>query len=145
MNEKQVAARYEHAAQTLRRLKNLTNREIPQSVRAAWPDIMRSFFEAYGWQKARYNNQLPSARDITMLDEVLDWSMKVSAADRRILWERAFGVRWKTIEDRLGCKRTHAWQLWVLALLRVSMLSICKDSEQIREHISSEHCEQNVV
>jgi len=142
MNEKYIEERFEQAAKTLIGLRNLTNRDVPQRVKTAWPEIVRSFYEAYGWNAARFTKQQPTAADISQLDEVIEWSMLVPEGDRRILWERAFRVKWKFIQARLDCGRTTAWGDWVTALARVSLMVF---GEQKSEHFSSEHSEQNAV
>lgn len=142
MNEKYIEERFEHAAKTLIGLRNLTNRDVPQRVKTAWPEIVRSFYEAYGWNAARYTKQQPSAADISQLDEVIEWSLLVPETDRRILWERAFRVQWKYIQARLNCGRTTAWGDWVIARSRLALMVF---GEQKHEHNSAEHLEQNAV
>lgn len=145
MNEKYIEQRFHEAADTLKRLQNLNNRDMPKSIQSAWPDIVHSFYEAYGWNNPKYVPARPTATEISRLDEVIDWSLKVSERDRRILWERAFNIKWRYIQRRLNCRsRTTAWRLWVEAIIRISVIANrCVFKHNGQQYI--ERVEQKVI
>jgi uncharacterized phage-like protein YoqJ len=63
----------------------------------------------------------PQADAITRMEETIQWIFYLDdEAERRLILLRAERVPWKIICGRIGCGRTKAWQMWVIALLRIS-------------------------
>ena len=59
--------------------------------------------------------------------EALDWlaliggeTEQVTADNRRIVWMRAEGHRWKQICRAVGCVRSTAWRRWTAALVTIA-------------------------
>ena len=94
----EVEDRLEDAARTLRRLPAV---RVPGYI-SAWPPIVRSAAEAYGWENATAPRTLKNPNDM------------------RIVWLRAEGVRWKPICWRIGISRTTAWQRWAAAMITIA-------------------------
>lgn len=88
----------------------------PAGVKVAWPDFVRAYAEAYGYDPARRPRVLATAHDITAMDEAMGWVARwLSEAEARIaglppdalkvvMW-RAAGVRW----DRIVVLRAEIW------------------------------------
>ena len=94
----EVEDRLEDAARTLRRLPAV---RVPGYI-SAWPPIVRSAAEAYGWENATAPRTLKNPNDM------------------RIVWLRAEGVRWKPICWQIGISRTTAWQRWAAAMITIA-------------------------
>lgn len=109
----------EEAARTLRRLPNPTG-SGPRGYGSSWPDYVREAKHAYGYHEARMR-VVPSARDISDMEEALGWLMLVSDPDdRRIVWMRAEGRRWQAVQGAVGLSRSAAWRRWTAALLTIA-------------------------
>jgi len=112
-----VASRFEEAAKTLRRLP-------PVKVKGyfnTWPQVKHTAEELMHAERDRLRRGPPSPEAISRMEETLDWIFLLDNEDeRRLVWLRAERVRWKDICWRIGCKRTKAWQLWVMALLKIA-------------------------
>ena len=110
-----VAKRFEEAIATLKKLP-------PVKVRGyfnLWPDVgyhpNELLFQEPVRLKLRAN---PDA--ISRLDETLTWLQWVTVEERKLLWQRAAKVRWKTICWELGCDRSTAWRKWLIACTKIS-------------------------
>jgi len=53
---------------------------------------------AFGWALARAPRTVPSASEISRLDEVLGWLHLLTRDQRMVLWARANGWTWRKIE-----------------------------------------------
>lgn len=114
-----IEDRLEEAAATLRRLPNPPGSGA-RGYGSSWPETVRSAHTAYGYDRAQMR-VVPSARDISRMEEAIAWLGLVSDADdRRILWMRAEGRRWRSVGIAVGCVRQTAWRRWAAALLSIS-------------------------
>jgi hypothetical protein len=111
-----VEERFEEAAFTLRRL---PESRVPGYFNT-WPPIIRSVYEAFGWERARMPRIAPSPQAISNMEETFTWLAWLEPDDARIVWLRAEGSPWKPICLRVGLSRQHAWRRWVAALITVS-------------------------
>jgi hypothetical protein len=111
-----IAARFEEAADTLKRL------PMPDIQRRVtrWPTIIRDAKEAYGYADVRVRRGPPTAAAIHRMEEALQWLTWLEADDLRLVWARAERQRWKEICWAIGVSRTTAWQRWVAALMVVA-------------------------
>ena len=75
---------------------------------------------AYGYTPEAPMRVIPSAVQITQMEECLDWLLLVDPEDARIVWLRAEGARWRQVCIRAGCVRSTAWRRWAAALLTIS-------------------------
>lgn len=114
---KVVAERVEEAADTLRRLPAVK----VQGYFSTWPEVVRDFWDAYGWHDAEVRPGPPLPRAIDRMDETLCWLRWLDPDETRLVWLRAEGVRWKLICARFGVGRTTAWHRWESALAKIAI------------------------
>ncbi|KZL25634.1 DUF6362 family protein [Pseudovibrio sp. WM33] len=114
----QIVDRLELAASTLRRLPN-PPRSTPRRDGNTWPQVIHDVHEAYGYNKPQLR-AVPSARDIALMEEAIDWLRYVPEPDdRKILWMRAEGFRWRPICIQVGLARSTAHRRAVAAVLAI--------------------------
>ena len=112
----EIEDRLEEAALTLRRL---PVKDGPREYGSSWPDVVRSRFTAYGFEKARVK-VVPNATEIQRMEEAIDWLRLLERPDdRHIVWMRAENYRWRPICCRVGLSRAHAWRRWSAALITI--------------------------
>ena len=87
----------ERAAKTERRLKPVT----VTNLFCNWPDIIRSFYEAYGQTAARATINLTNTQ-VSEYDRAILWMQWLPKLDQQILWARALGFSWKQIAAQAG-------------------------------------------
>jgi hypothetical protein len=111
-----IADRFEEAANTLRRMPPVNLHGYFNT----WPPIVRTIMEQMQAEKEPLRRGPPTAEAISRMEETLDWIFFLDSEDeRRLVWLRAERVYWKQICWRIGCGRTKAWQMWVMALLKI--------------------------
>lgn len=116
---REVEDRLEEAAVTLRRLPNPPG-SGPKGHGSSWPEYVHEARHAYGYHTARMR-VVPSARDIARMEEAIAWLLFIKDPDdRRIVWMRAEGVRWRDVCINAGCCRSTANRRWSAALLTIS-------------------------
>lgn len=119
MGVSEIEDRLEEAAITLRRLPHPPG-SGPKGFGSSWPEYVHEARHAYGYHEARMK-VVPNAREIERMDEAIAWLMLIgNADDRRIVWMRAEGHRWRAICRRAGVARSTAWRRWSAALLTIS-------------------------
>lgn len=112
-----IADRFEEAVQTLKRMPPVR----VQGYFNAWPEITRSVAEIIQGEKLPTRLGPPTPGAISRMEETLDWIFWLKDEDeRRLVWLRAARVPWRPICWRLGFGRTKAWQMWVIALLKIA-------------------------
>ncbi len=116
-----MAARLATAADTLKRLPASGLR--PHGVRSAWPDVVRSVQEAYGYERARMRPPPPTPEAIDDLDRCLDLVRTLSPDDQRLVWARALGARWQPLCRKFGVSRSTLWRRWAMALEALSKVN----------------------
>lgn len=121
----EIEDRFEEAALTLRRLPNPSGSGA-RGYGRSWPEYVHEAKHAYGYGEARMR-VVPNAREIQRMEEALEWLTFVTGPDeqaaadnRRIIWMRAEGYRWRQICRAVGCVRSTAWRRWVAALLTIA-------------------------
>lgn len=113
-----IEARFEEAAQTLRRLPHTGY--YPSMKTSSWPEIVQSVHTAYGYDAARMPRITPTPQAITRMEETFEWLRWLEPDDARIVWLRGEGVRWKPICYRVGLSRSQAWRHWVAAMILIA-------------------------
>ena len=93
---------------------------------SSWPDYVHEAKHAYGYEKARMK-VVPTPREIQRMEDALEWLMLIGGEteqaaidNRRIVWMRADGYRWRQICIQIGCVRSTAWRRWTAALVTIS-------------------------
>ncbi len=85
-----------------------------------WPDYFHEFSDLVG-QEPRPMRITPSPAAISRMEETLDWTMGLDPIDGKIVWLRAYGVRWKTICWTVGLQRSAAHERWLYALCVIAI------------------------
>lgn len=115
-DSKMVAKRMEETAETMHRLPETR----VQGYVSSWPEVLRQFCEAYGYDTPKVRMGPPTGEAIDRMDECLNWLRWLEPEQMRLVWLRAERVPWKIILRRLGVSRATAWQWWMSALLQVA-------------------------
>lgn len=113
-----VAKRFQEAAYTLRRMPA----HRPKGYSVAWPTIVYTTIEAYGWEPATFKVSRPSGAAIDRLDETLDWLWIVDDDRKALIWHKAVapkkGLAW--ISQKLGISRRTAYRWWRDGLVEIA-------------------------
>lgn len=122
---REVEDRFEEAALTLKRLPNPPGSGA-RGYGRSWPEYVHEAKHAYGYEEARMR-VIPNPREIQRMEEALEWlalvggdSEQAIIDNRRIVWMRAEGHRWKQICRAVGCVRSTAWRRWTAALVTIA-------------------------
>lgn len=122
---REIEDRFEEAALTLKRLPNPPGSGA-RGYGRSWPEYVHEAKHAYGYEEARMR-VIPNAREIQRMEETLEWLALISGDseeaiidNRRIVWMRAEGYRWKQICRGVGCVRSTAWRRWTAALVTIA-------------------------
>ena len=125
-NPRIVEEWFEEAADTLRRLPE----HRLKNTRSSWPEVIREFHEAYGYDTVRLRIP-PTSAAIDRMDRVMTWLKWLEPDEVRLVWLRANNVRWKSISYAFGVNRSTAWRYWVCALVKVASRLNSKTSEKV--------------
>lgn len=87
---------------------------------STWPEYSHSFADKVG-QEPRPMRVLPSPKDISRMEETLTWTVGLDPIDGKIIWLRAYGIRWKEICWAVGLQRSAANQHWLYGLSVISL------------------------
>ena len=107
-----VAARFEDAASTARRLPPVR----VQGYFNCWPAIARREWETFAADERVYRPFPPSPEAIDRMLETMRWVQWLEEEQRHLVWMRAQRYPWKEVCCRFGCDRTTAWRRWQKAL-----------------------------
>jgi hypothetical protein len=107
-----VAARFEEAASTARRLPPVW----VQGYFNTWPAIKRGAWESYAEEEPRPVRFPPEPAAIDRMIETIGWAAWLAEGQRHLVWMRAEKRGWRDINRRFGCDRTTAWRRWRHAL-----------------------------
>ena len=111
-----IADRFEQAVKTLRRMPPV----VIKGYFNTWPPIVRTIVEQMQAEQEPLRRGPPSAEAISRMEETIQWIFLLDDEDeRRLIWLRAERVHGKQMCWRIGCGRTKAWQMWVMALLKI--------------------------
>ncbi len=111
----EVADRFEEAVYTLKRLPPVR----VQGHFNAWPKVIRSTAERLQEQKEPMRLPPPQPAAISRMEECLEWVLSLNETERDLVWMRAKRTPWKTICRHIGYRRTKAWELYTIALLKI--------------------------
>lgn len=111
-----VGACLAEAADTLRRLP--TSRV--KGFFNTWPEIVQTYWEAYGGDDEKPRLGPPTPEAIDRLDMALPWLSWLEPGEAELVWLRAEGAPWKVIQARYGVGRTTAWMRWTTALEKIA-------------------------
>ncbi len=116
--ESAVSDRFEEAVYTMKRLPPVR----VQGYFSTWPAIVRTVAEQLAEDKLPMRLGPPSAGAIARMEETIQWIFLLDdETERRLIWLRAARVPWRPICARIGYGRTKAWQMWVIALMKITI------------------------
>ena len=83
---------------------------MPHDFQVSWPDVAYDWL-AYGWVPARLGRIVPTAVEISRMDEALQWLHLLTRDQRLVCWARANHWSWRRLEaldevERSGKGRT---------------------------------------
>lgn len=120
----EIEFRLSEAALTEHRLPD-KDRRILYKKNSNWPDFISNFVrQGLDWEKPTKIRIVPSAKDISDMEEVLDWLTWISKGRHKdpikltkIIWARSNGCQWKQVAYIAGCSPMTC-QRWYLIGLR---------------------------
>lgn len=81
-----------------------------------WPKMHHEFADLVGQEPPRLRRPSPAPDAISRMEETLGWLNWLEPIDRKVVWLRASGERWKTVCWKVGLQRAAAHQHWLYAL-----------------------------
>ena len=112
-----VEERLEEAADVLSRLPE----ENVQGYFSAWPEIVRSFHDAFGWHDPVMKRPWPSPASIDRMEVTLTWLQFLEVEDGRLVWARAEKTPWKKICWNFGVTRSTANRRWQYGIAVITL------------------------
>jgi hypothetical protein len=110
--ELMVEERFVDAADVMKRLPNVC---VPGHFNT-WPRALIEFSDLVSQAPPSTTRVRPSAEAIGRMEETLEWLKWLEPTDRKVLWLRASGERWKAVCLKVGLKRAAAHEHWLYAL-----------------------------
>ena len=107
-----VEERFVEAADVMKRLPNVY---VPGHFNT-WPTVFYELSDLVGQEPPSTTRVRPSAEAIGRMEETLEWLNWLEPTDRKVLWLRASGERWKAVCLKVGLKRAAAHEHWLYAL-----------------------------
>lgn len=86
-----------------------------------WPRILSEFSDLVSQEPPRGTRVRPSAGAIGRMEEALNWLIWLEPRDRKIVWLRASGVRWKNVCGTVGLARAACHEHWLYALCLIAI------------------------
>ena len=129
MDADAIKSRLRDAADVLRRLPSNIG---PREYGSNWPDIVRSTWErwaeGYEWHPKSQNRVMgpakvmlrpavPSGTEIDRMDEAMAWLNWLGEDEERIVWSRAVGITWRSLEDYDGRSRETLRKVYAVGLM----------------------------
>lgn len=116
LTEKDVAARFEEALYTLKRLP----KPYVMGYHTLWPPIVYTTREIMQQEKKKFRLGPPLPKAIDRMEEVFVWIAWLETEERNLIWLRASRMPWRVICTRVGACRKIVWQRWMKALLKIA-------------------------
>ena len=107
-----VEERFVEAADVMKRLPDVC---VPGHFNT-WPKMLCKFSDLVAQEPPRITPVRPAADAISRMEETLGWLNLLEPIDRKVIWLRASGERWKTVCWKVGLRRAAAHEHWVFAL-----------------------------
>ena len=87
---------------------------------STWPDIVQSFFDAYGYTPTPIRI-VPTANQISRLDRVIEWIAPLPRDYAAVLWARAEGASFRKIAQRLKCSEGKCRYMFRIAVASIAL------------------------
>jgi hypothetical protein len=84
IDDKYVMARFVEAAQTMRKLPPVR----VQGYKCQWPNVLYDAHEVFFQEGEQPRLGPANTKEVTRMDETLEWLRLVDAAQRRLIWMR---------------------------------------------------------
>ncbi len=107
-----IEERFVEAADVMKRLPDVC---VPRHFNT-WPRMLYEFGDLVAQEPPRITPVRPAADAISRMEETLGWLNWLEPIDRKVIWLRASGERWKTVCWKVGLRRAAAHEHWVYAL-----------------------------
>lgn len=111
-----IEERFVDAADVMKRLPDV---RVPGYFNT-WPKIFHEFADLVGQEPPRLRRPPPAPSAISRMEEALGWLTWLEPIDRKIVWLRASGERWKAVCYQVGLARAAANEHWLYALCVVA-------------------------
>lgn len=111
-----IEERFVEAADVMKRLPDV---RVPGHFNT-WPKMLLEFADLIGQEAPRLRRPPPGPDAISRMEETLSWLAWLEPIDRKIVWLRASGERWKAICYQAGLARAAANEHWLYALCLVA-------------------------
>ena len=112
-----IEERFVEAADVMKRLPEV---RVPGYF-STWPKMLHEFADLVGQEAPRLRRPPPAPDAISRMEEALGWLVWLEPMDRKIVWLRASGERWKTVCWTVGLSRQTAHQHWLYALCVIAL------------------------
>jgi hypothetical protein len=112
-----IEERFVDAADVMKRLPDV---RVPGYFNT-WPRALREFADMVGQETGPLHRPRPSPAAISRMEETLGWLLWLEQLDRKIVWRRAKGDRWKAVCAEVGLTRSAAHQHWMFSLCVISL------------------------
>ncbi len=116
LTDKDIAARFEEALYTLKRLP----KPFVMGYHTLWPTVVYTALEIMQQEKKRFRLGPPLPKAIDRMEDVFTWVAWLEEDDRHLVWMRAARMPWRMICTRIGVSKTVAWHRWTGALLKIA-------------------------
>jgi hypothetical protein len=110
--ESMIEERFVEAADVMKRLPDVC---VPGHFNT-WPRMLYEFSDLVSQEPSRITRVRPNAAAISRMEETLDWLKWLDTIDRKVVWLRASGERWKTVCWKVWLHRAAAHEHWLYAL-----------------------------
>ena len=114
--ELMVEEHFVEAADVMKRLPDVC---VPGHFNT-WPRMLYEFSDLVNQEPPRMTRVRPNAAAISRMEETLGWLKWLEPTDRKVVWLRASGARWKTVCWKVGLQRAAAHEHWLYALCVVT-------------------------
>jgi hypothetical protein len=112
-----IEERFIEAADVMKRLPEVR----AQSYYSLWPRVFHEFADLIEQEPPRLRRPPPAPDAISRMEETLSWLVWLEPMDRKIVWRRANGERWKAVCGLVGLTRSAAHQHWMFALCVIAL------------------------
>ena len=116
LTDKDVAARFEEALYTLKRLP----KPYVMGYHTLWPTIVYTALEIMQQEKKRFRLGPPLPKAIDRMEETFVWISWLEVEERELVWLRAARMPWRVICTRIGASKTVARIRWTAALTKIA-------------------------
>lgn len=116
MTAKDIAARFEEALYTLKRLP----KAYIMGYHTLWPPIVYTKMEIMQQAKLPMRLGPPLPKAIDRMEETFNWIFWLEIEEREVVWLRAARMPWRGICTRLGVSKSVAWKRWTTGLTKIA-------------------------